>query len=105
MKERVVDRRYDPIVWLGRKILRRDELDAHGDPSNRTRPTPGSPNVTPPLSSARLPENAPVGPDGHMDIAELVAPTQGGLSPFGEDLSFPLPPEHVSYHHPKPGKD
>ncbi len=26
MKERVVDRKYDPITWLGRKILRRDQL-------------------------------------------------------------------------------
>jgi succinate dehydrogenase iron-sulfur subunit len=25
MKERVVDRRFDPLVWLGRKIARRDE--------------------------------------------------------------------------------
>jgi len=25
MKERVVDRRYDPLVWLGRKISRRDQ--------------------------------------------------------------------------------
>src|SRR2546423_4401176 len=28
MKERVVDRRYDPVVWLGRKIFRRDHVDA-----------------------------------------------------------------------------
>ena len=28
MKERVVDRRYDPLVWLGRKIFRRDEIGA-----------------------------------------------------------------------------
>ncbi|HIW63715.1 MAG TPA: succinate dehydrogenase/fumarate reductase iron-sulfur subunit [Candidatus Stackebrandtia excrementipullorum] len=27
MKERVVDRKYDPLVWLGRKIFRRDQLD------------------------------------------------------------------------------
>jgi len=26
MKERVVDRKYDPLVWLGRKIFRRDQL-------------------------------------------------------------------------------
>ena len=26
MKERVVDRRYDPLVWLGNKILRRDQV-------------------------------------------------------------------------------
>ena len=28
MKERVVDNRYDPLVWLGRKIFRRDQLAA-----------------------------------------------------------------------------
>jgi len=28
MKERVVDRKYDPLVWLGKKIFRRDELEA-----------------------------------------------------------------------------
>ena len=26
MKERVVDRRYDPLVWLGNKIFRRDQV-------------------------------------------------------------------------------
>jgi succinate dehydrogenase / fumarate reductase iron-sulfur subunit len=26
MKERIVDNRYDPLVWLGRKILRRDQI-------------------------------------------------------------------------------
>jgi succinate dehydrogenase / fumarate reductase iron-sulfur subunit len=25
MKERVVDRRYDPLTWLGSKIRRRDQ--------------------------------------------------------------------------------
>ncbi len=29
MKERVVDRKYDPITWLGRKILRRDQMVDH----------------------------------------------------------------------------
>jgi succinate dehydrogenase / fumarate reductase iron-sulfur subunit len=28
MKERVVDRHYDPIVWLGKKIFRRDQVGA-----------------------------------------------------------------------------
>jgi succinate dehydrogenase / fumarate reductase iron-sulfur subunit len=28
MKERVVDRRYDPLVWLGNKIFRRDQIEA-----------------------------------------------------------------------------
>ncbi|HWS31990.1 MAG TPA: succinate dehydrogenase/fumarate reductase iron-sulfur subunit [Actinoplanes sp.] len=92
MKERVVDRRYDPLVWLGRKIFRRDQLES---------PSTAVSTVNPTMSSSRLPEGPPVGPDGHMDIAELSAPTQGGPSPFGEDLTFPLPPEYVTYHHPE----
>ena len=28
MKERAVDNRYDPLVWLGRKIFRRDQIQA-----------------------------------------------------------------------------
>ncbi|MBO3740378.1 succinate dehydrogenase/fumarate reductase iron-sulfur subunit [Actinoplanes sp. NEAU-H7] len=115
MKERVVDRRYDPLVWLGRKIFRRDELEsASAKPSSAHPSAPhpptanpsaaNPPTVNPPMSSARLPQTAPVGPDGHMDIAELVAPQQGGLSPFGEDIEFPLPPEQISYHHPDPDK-
>ena len=28
MKERVVDREYDPLVWLGNKIFRRDQVEA-----------------------------------------------------------------------------
>jgi succinate dehydrogenase / fumarate reductase iron-sulfur subunit len=27
MKERVVDRKYDPVVWLGDKIFRRNKRD------------------------------------------------------------------------------
>ncbi|MCD2197254.1 succinate dehydrogenase/fumarate reductase iron-sulfur subunit [Actinomycetospora endophytica] len=27
MKERVVDRKYDPLVWLGKKIFKREELE------------------------------------------------------------------------------
>lgn len=32
-------------------------------------------------------------------VSELAAPVQGALSPFGE-LSFPLPPDELSYEHP-----
>jgi succinate dehydrogenase / fumarate reductase iron-sulfur subunit len=30
MKERVVDRKYDPLVWLGRKIFKRQDLEQRG---------------------------------------------------------------------------
>ncbi|WP_157411366.1 succinate dehydrogenase/fumarate reductase iron-sulfur subunit [Actinoplanes rectilineatus] len=97
MKERVVDRRYDPLVRLGRKIFRRDQLEA---PAPSAGPT-GVASSTP-MSSSRLPEAPPVGPDGRLEVAELLAPQQGGLSPYGEDVTFPLPPERVVYHHPEP---
>jgi succinate dehydrogenase / fumarate reductase iron-sulfur subunit len=101
MKERVVDRRYDPLVWLGRKIFRRDQLENMA-PSSTVGVAGTSGGV--PNSSVRLPENAPTGPDGHMDVSEILAPQQGGLSPFGEDIEFPLPPEQVTYHHPDPDR-
>jgi succinate dehydrogenase / fumarate reductase iron-sulfur subunit len=31
MKERVVDRKYDPLVWLGNKIRRRPERSSTTD--------------------------------------------------------------------------
>jgi succinate dehydrogenase / fumarate reductase iron-sulfur subunit len=37
LKERVVDRRYDPIVRLGRRIFRRDQLDATDSAESRDR--------------------------------------------------------------------
>ncbi|GAA2682734.1 succinate dehydrogenase/fumarate reductase iron-sulfur subunit [Actinoplanes palleronii] len=97
MKERVVDRRYDPLVRLGRKIFRRDQLEAAGESVPRATPATAE---TP--SGRRLPESPALGPDGRLDIAELSAPIQGGPSPFGEDITFPLPPERVTYHHPDP---
>ena len=42
MKERVVDRKYDPLVWLGSKIFRRDQLDEPPVPAPpRRRPSLG----------------------------------------------------------------
>jgi succinate dehydrogenase / fumarate reductase iron-sulfur subunit len=38
--------------------------------------------------------------EGHLPVSELVAEVQGGLSPFGEDVEFPLPAEQVAYRHP-----
>jgi succinate dehydrogenase iron-sulfur subunit len=110
MKERVVDRRYDPLVWLGRKIFRRDELEsvpayAGGStaPSNSAG-VPGTGAGTP-FSSARSPEPPPVGADGKLDVAELLSGRAGGPSPFGDEQTFPLPNTHISYNHPEIGKD
>jgi hypothetical protein len=38
---------------------------------------------------------------GGPPLTELVAENAGGLSPFGEDHGFPLPPERLRYAHPQ----
>ncbi|MGH8877199.1 MAG: hypothetical protein ACRD0P_07660 [Stackebrandtia sp.] len=37
--------------------------------------------------------------DGHLPISELTAPMSAAGSPFGEDVSFPLPTEELNYEH------
>jgi succinate dehydrogenase / fumarate reductase iron-sulfur subunit len=119
MKERVVDNKYDPLVWLGRKIFRRDQLEgqpAHAGMASAntadggnlaqsyTEGSTGDAAGTP--FSSRRPSVAPaLGPDGRLDVAELLSHQSGGPSPFGDDQTFPLPPERVVYNHPSPGKD
>ncbi len=38
--------------------------------------------------------------DGGPPLTELTSESAGPLSPFGEDHSFPLPPETLRYAHP-----
>jgi hypothetical protein len=38
--------------------------------------------------------------EGHLPVTELIAERAGPLSPFGEDVEFPLPPDQVAYVHP-----
>jgi succinate dehydrogenase / fumarate reductase iron-sulfur subunit len=105
MKERVVDRRYDPVTWLGRKIFRRDQLEpgvadatplvgsvtaAHGATE------PGAVNWHRQLLPARP---AQVGADGKMPLTEFTFDRAGAASPFGDDLTFPLPADDLNYHH------
>lgn len=44
MKERVVDRKYDPLVWLGKKIFKRQELEQRGATGARSLEDPGPEN-------------------------------------------------------------
>lgn len=44
MKERVVDRKYDPLVWLGKKIFKRQELEQRGATGARSLDDPGPGN-------------------------------------------------------------
>jgi hypothetical protein len=36
----------------------------------------------------------------HLPVSEFLSERPGPLSPFGEDVEFPLPPEQVAYVHP-----
>src|SRR4029453_8312088 len=86
MKERVVDNRYDQLVWLGPQIPPRHPGGAQPAPRpGRAGGGPGSgpmePAVTPgvtgvaagmPFGSARIPEGPDLGPDGKLDVAELL---------------------------------
>ncbi|HET6484520.1 MAG TPA: succinate dehydrogenase/fumarate reductase iron-sulfur subunit [Actinoplanes sp.] len=99
MKERVVDRRYDPLVWLGRKIFRRDQLESGSMGQSISTGVTGAGDATP-FSSARHAETPPVREDGKMDVSEVALPIPGGPSPFG-DVSFPLPTDRISYYQPE----
>ena len=116
VKERVVDRRYNPLVWLGRKILRRDQVDPISESMPRPRAAGRSadPNVVHETRSTaafvptgvvwavpdEAPEAAPVGPDGRLPLTELTLDRSGASSPFGDDVSFPLPVDQLRYQPP-----
>jgi succinate dehydrogenase / fumarate reductase iron-sulfur subunit len=105
MKERVVDNKYDPLVWLGRKIFRRDQLaaeqthDTHG--AHTSRHTPGTyvpQGVVWHQPDPAPAESSPLGADGKLPVGEITFDRPGAASPFGEDLEFPL--DSTSYQHP-----
>ncbi|MET8150543.1 succinate dehydrogenase/fumarate reductase iron-sulfur subunit [Actinoplanes sp. NPDC049668] len=104
MKERVVDRRYDPLVWLGRKIFRRDQLEKTSTAQSTSTGVTGVAAGLGP-SGARPAEPPPLNVDGRLDVAEMVAMHAGGPSPFGDDQEFPLPEGGITYRHPEPDKD
>jgi hypothetical protein len=48
-------------------------------------------------------ERAQTPKEGHLPVSELVSERAGPLSPFGEDVEFPLPADKVAYVHPTDG--
>ena len=92
MKERAVDNRYDPLVWLGRKILRRDQVATHAGGSD-------GPKV---VGLRETPVGLPpeVGPDGKLPVSEVLFDRAGAASPFGDNVTFPLPADSLTYDHP-----
>jgi succinate dehydrogenase / fumarate reductase, iron-sulfur subunit len=106
MKERVVDRRYDPLVWLGRKIFRRDQLE-QAEVEGPAAPAPAYRVTTGSVNWAReipAPMSAPVGADGKLPLTETLLDRPGASSPFGDDVTFPVAPDELNYHHPEPDK-
>jgi succinate dehydrogenase / fumarate reductase iron-sulfur subunit len=121
MKERVVDRRYDPLVWLGSKIFRRDQTaDGQTDRGTGERRDPaalgevhshagGSHDPHAEVEAQQgvnwhrqvpHPTAAPVDERGRLPISEFTFDRPAAPSPFGDDVPFPLPPEHLNYAHP-----
>ena len=96
MKERGVDRRFDPIVFLGRKIFRRPE----GEGTPPTTATYSSPTWTHHAGEPQ-PMAAAVGEDGRMPITEITFDRAGAASPFGDDVEFPIDPKSLRYNHPE----
>jgi succinate dehydrogenase iron-sulfur subunit len=101
MKERAVDNRYDPLVWLGRKIFRRGANPAPVAPAAAVATAPQASHV-PPGVQWHTPEPEPqaptLGADGRLPLREATFDKPGAASPFGEDVSFPLPT--TNYQHP-----
>jgi succinate dehydrogenase / fumarate reductase iron-sulfur subunit len=100
MKERVVDRRYDPLVWLGSKILRRDQVDGK-DVSDVGQVVGGDDSPGAVKWHRQIPSGQPanVGEDGKLPLTEFTFDRAGASSPFGDDVTFPLPAEDLNYHH------
>jgi len=105
MKERVVDRRYDPVVRLGRRIFRRDQLEGGvaTEDVGTVHVAGEAPHV--PLGiSWHAPEARPViasiQPGERLSATEFTLDRSGAASPFGDDVEFPLPVESLRYQRP-----
>ncbi|MGE5827828.1 MAG: succinate dehydrogenase/fumarate reductase iron-sulfur subunit [Micromonosporaceae bacterium] len=105
MKERAVDNRYDPLVWLGRKILRRGQAHrpATAEPHVPRHSHTGARHAAGEAqwhSSNPEGQEPELGPDGRLPLTELTFDRAGAASPFGDNVEFPLPPESLPYRPP-----
>lgn len=62
------------------------------------RPDQGVPELD--KGGRRIEPSWPDVTDGDHPVSEFLATSQGALSPFGEDTTFPLPLSQLSYEHP-----
>ena len=44
-------------------------------------------------------------PAGRLPVTELLFDRAGAASPFGDDLTFPLPPSALAYRHPQTSQE
>jgi succinate dehydrogenase / fumarate reductase iron-sulfur subunit len=106
MKERVVDNRYDPLVWLGRKIFRRGDLETSQQEVETMVSTPAAaamsqgaaPEVHAWHRPAPAPQHSPLA--SGAQVSEVASDRPGSSSPYGDDLTFPLPQDQLTYQHP-----
>ncbi|MBO4207465.1 succinate dehydrogenase/fumarate reductase iron-sulfur subunit [Micromonospora echinofusca] len=123
MKERVVDRRYDPLVWLGSKIFRRPMTETvghgetsvlgavHAQPKGGVHSHAGGSHDPHAEAEAQRgvnwhrqvpkPTVPPVDEHGRLPLTELTFDRPAAPSPFGDDVTFPMPVEHLNYAHPE----
>ncbi|MGA8724956.1 MAG: succinate dehydrogenase/fumarate reductase iron-sulfur subunit [Acidimicrobiales bacterium] len=91
LKERVVDASYDPIAWLGRKILRRTKRSA--EDAARTAPVEGPAAVQPAGGAHGIPEP---GENGQVGTTDEPSPEQvDDTTATGED-DVPANPDGTS---------
>ncbi len=57
-------------------------------------------NLPEPYRATRLDGQPQIIADFHVD--ELAGDIAGPFSPFGQDVEFPLPLDHIAYTHPGP---
>jgi succinate dehydrogenase / fumarate reductase iron-sulfur subunit len=98
-------------VWLGRKIFRRDELEEQAVPANLPSGHAANHDVPDHLDVNHVPRgvvwhpaaptgmDADVGPDGRMPLSEVTYDRAGAASPFGDNVTFPLPTGDLNYQH------
>ncbi len=98
MKERVVDNKYDPLVWLGRTIFRRGTL---AEQSTTPKTHVGLSAADAAASVGDEPGVAPdVEPNGRMPVSEITINRIGAASPFGDHTSLPMATDELNYEHP-----
>ncbi|GAA1605960.1 succinate dehydrogenase/fumarate reductase iron-sulfur subunit [Catellatospora bangladeshensis] len=104
MKERVVDRRYDPLVVFGRKILRRDQLatTVPAGPTVHAGPVTVADDKAPVDfgRETRAPQGPEVNAQGHVNLNEMLSDRSAAASPFGDNITFPVDPKSLNYYHP-----